>query len=90
MKFLIAQITIITLVCTFVAALSNLTELGISGWIITASTGYCLFKIYKQIEYNMKHLKRKEQNKHNTEEETNLSTQIQYFMFDDATSLSDE
>ena len=90
MKFLIAQVTIITLVCIFVAALSNLTELGISGWIITASTGYCLYKIYKQIEYNMKLIERKERSKYNNLEEKDLSTQIQYFMFDDATTLRDE
>jgi len=90
MKFLLLQVTIITLVCIFVAALSNLTELGISGWIITASTSYCLYKIYKQIQYNIKYLERKEKNKYNDLEVTDLSSQIHYFMFDDATGLQDD
>ena len=90
MKFLLIQVTIVTLVCIFVAAMSSLSELGLSGWIITASTGYCLYKIYKQIQYHMKFLERKEKNKYSSFEDTDLSAQIQYFMFDDATELRDE
>jgi len=90
MKFLVIQVTIVTLVCIFIAALSNLTELGLSGWIITASTGYCIYKIYKQIQYNLKLMERKERNRYSTLEEQDLSSQVQYFIFDDATKLRDE
>ena len=90
MKFLAIQVTIITLVCIFVAALSNLTELGLSGWIITASTGYCIYKIYKQIQYNLKLLERKEKTRYTYLDDSDFSSTLSYFMYDDATSLSDE
>jgi len=90
MKFLVVQVTIVTLVCIFVAALSNLTELGLSGWIITASTAYCIYKIYRQIQYNLKLIERKEKSKYTNLEESDYSSKVQYFLFDDATKLHDE
>jgi len=90
MKFLVIQVTIVTLVCIFIAALSNLTELGLSGWIITASTAYCIYKIYKQIQYNLKLMERKEKNKYSYLEESDISSKLQYIIFDDATKLQDD
>ena len=90
MKFLVIQVTIVTLVCIFVAALSNLTELGLSGWIITASTAYCIYKIYKQIQYNLKLMERKAKNKYSYLEESDISSKIQYLIFEDATKLQDD
>jgi len=73
-----------------VAALSNLTELGLSGWIITTSTGYCIYKIYKQIQYNLKLMERKAKSRYNYLDESDLSSKVQYFIFDDATKLRDD
>jgi len=90
MKFLVIQVTIVTLVCIFVAALSNLTELGLSGWIITASTAYCIYKIYKQIQYNLKLMERKAKSKYSYLEESDISSKLQYLIFEDATKLHDD
>ena len=89
MKFLITQMIIVILVCIFFAALSNLTELGIIGWIIAGSTGHALYRVYKHMHYSMKFDERKR--KYTSSKETsNLSSQLQYFMFDDATELQDD
>jgi len=90
MKFLIIQMIIVILVCIFFAVLSNLTELGIVGWIIAGSTGHALYKVYKHIHYSMKFDERKRKYTSNDFETTNLSSQLQTFLFDDATELQDD
>ena len=90
MKFLLIQMIIVILVCIFIAALSNLTELGISGWIIAGSTGHALYRVYKHMHYSMKFDERKRRYTAGNFRTSDLSTQIQYFMFDDATELQDE
>jgi len=94
MKFLVIQMVIVVLVCIFIAALSNLTELGIAGWIIAGSTGHALYRVYKHMHYSMKFDERKRRysaNDYNTQDHTqDFSSQIQYFMFDDATELQDK
>ena len=90
MRFLVIQVVIVILVCIFIAALSNLTELGIVGWIIAGSTGHALFRVYKHMHYNMKLSERKRKYTPCDFTESDLSHQIQYFMFDDATELGDE
>ena len=90
MKFLITQIIIVILVCIFFAALSSLTELGVVGWIIAGSTGHALYKIYKHIQYNIKFDERKRKYSNDNFDSSNFSSQLQYFMFDDATELQDK
>ena len=90
MKFLVTQITIVILVCIFIATLSNLAELGIAGWILASATGFTLYKVYKNMHYNMKLAERKRKDPPCDFMESDLSYQIQYFMFDDATGLGDE
>jgi len=90
MKFLVIQMIIVILVCIFIAALSNLTELGIVGWIIAGSTGHALYRVYKHMHYSMKLDERKRKHISNNFASSDLSSQIQYFMFDDATELQDE
>jgi len=90
MKFLIIQMIIVILVCIFVSALSNLTELGIVGWIIAGSTGHALYRVYKHMHYSMKFDERKRRYTSDNYNTTDLSAQIQTFMFDDATELQDE
>ena len=82
MRFLIIQIVIVILVCIFIAALSNLTELGFVGWILAGSTGHALFKIFKHMHDGMKSSK--------SPETSDFSDKMQSFMFDDATGLNDE
>ena len=90
MKFLVIQMVIVILVCIFIAALSNLTELGIAGWILAGSTGWALYRVYKHMHYSMKLSERKRKEIPCDFIESDLSHQIQYFMFDDATGLGDE
>jgi len=90
MKFLIIQMIIVILVCIFFAALSNLTELGIVGWIIAGSTGHALYRVYKHMHYSMKFDERKRKYTSGNDRTKSLSSQIQYFMFDDATELQDD
>ncbi|MDR2568976.1 MAG: hypothetical protein LBD23_01595 [Oscillospiraceae bacterium] len=90
MRFLIAQIIIVILVCIFVAALSNLTELGLVGWILAGSTGHALFKIFKLMNNG---LKSKDANKSRASRNhiiNDLSERLQSFMFDDATEVRDD
>ena len=54
MRFLVIQMIIVVLVCIFFAALANLTELGIAGWILAGSTGHALCRIYRHMHHNMK------------------------------------
>ena len=90
MRFLVIQMIIVILVCIFIAALSNLAELGIAGWILAASTGCALYKVYKHMHYSMKLAERKRKQAPCSFTESDISYQIQYFMFDDATGLGDE
>ena len=90
MKFLIIQMIIVILVCIFIAALSNLAQLGIAGWILAGSTGYALYKVYRHMHYSMKLSERKRKCTPCDFTESDISHQIQYFMFDDATELGDE
>jgi len=90
MKFLFIQMIIVILVCIFIAALSNLTDLGIIGWIIAGSTGHALYRVYKHMNYSMKFDERKRRYTAGNINTSDLSTQIQYFMFDEATDLQDE
>ena len=94
MKFLIIQMIIVILVCIFIAALSNLTELGIVGWIIAGSTGHALYRVYKHMHYNMKldERKRKYSTSNYTafDDDADFSARLQSIMFDDATELQDE
>jgi len=90
MKFLAIQMIIVILVCIFIATLSNLTDLGIVGWIIAGSTGHALYKVYKHMHYSMKFDERKRRYSASDFNKTDLSNKIQYFMFDDATELQDE
>jgi len=90
MIFLVIQVIIVILVCIFIAALSNLAELGIAGWILAGSTGWALYKVYKHMNYKMKLSERKRKEIPCDFAESDLSHQIQYFMFDDATGLGDE
>jgi len=90
MKFLMIQIIIVVLVCIFFAALSNLSELGVAGWIIAASTGHALYRVYRHMHYNMKLSERKRQYTSNDFTTSDFSEQIQSFMFDDATGINDD
>jgi hypothetical protein len=82
--------TIVILVCIFIATLSNLAEYGIAGWILAGGAGYALYKMYKHMHYNMKLAERKRKQAPCDFTESDISYQIQYFMFDDATGLGDE
>ena len=90
MKFLITQIIIVILVCIFIAALSDLSELGAVGWIIAGSTGHALYKIYKNMHQTAKPSDSKTRCPTCNTKVTNLSDQMQSFMFDDATGLNDD
>ena len=90
MRFLIIQMIIVILVCIFFAALSNLTELGVVGWIIAGSTGHALYKIYKHMHYSYKTSERKRKCSYCNSDETEFSDQVQSFLFDDATGVRDE
>ena len=90
MRFLVMQMIIVILVCIFIAAMANLAELGYAGWILAASTGWALYKVYKHMHYNMKLEERKRKETPCDFTESDLSYQIQYFMFDDATGQGDD
>ena len=90
MKFLAIQIIIVVLICIFFAALSNLAELGFLGWILAASTGHGLYRIYKHLHRSMKASNTKNKCVSCNTETNDLSYQIQSFMFDDATNVGDE
>ena len=90
MRFLLIQIIIIVLLCVFIAALSNLTELGMFGWIIVGFTGHALYKTYKHLYYNPKTDNAKRKCPSCGSGISDLSHQIQSFMFDDVTGLRDE
>jgi len=77
MRFLFTQIVIVILVCIFFAALSNLTELGLTGWIMAGASGYSLYKIYIGIHNGFKPGGRKAA--------SGLSAVLESFMFDDVT-----
>ena len=96
MRFLFIQVIIVILVCIFIAALSNLTEMGIIGWIIAGSTGHALYRIYKHMHYSYKTSGTGSGSDTNKKCPTcnsrisGFSEQIQSFMFDDATQLHDD
>ena len=90
MKFLFTQMIIVILVCIFIAALSNLTELGAIGWILAASTGHALYKIYKHMYYSFRTGDKKQTHTPYRPQQSYLSEQIRSFMFDDATELHDD
>jgi len=90
MKFLFIQMTIVILVCIFIAALSNLTELGFAGWIIAGSTGYSLYRIYRHMHLGVKSSGQKDRPTSPGRDLTNFSRQIQEFMFGDATGAKDD
>jgi len=90
MKFLFLQMTIVSLVCIFIAALSNLTELGIAGWIAAGITAYGLYKIYRHLHLSIKSLGKKDNQTTPSQESPNFSRQIQEFMFGDATGAKDD
>ena len=87
MKFLIKQIIIVTLVCLFFVALSNLTELGIVGWILAASTGHGLYKIFTHVHngYNPNAIKKKCESCNPAA--TGLSGHLESLMYDDASGV---
>ena len=91
MRFLLAQMIIVILVCVFIAALSNLTELGAVGWIIAGSTGHCLFKIYRLMYNSFKaaDVNARSQPPCNNGSHS-LSRRLESFMFDDATGVRDD
>ena len=90
MRFLFTQMIIIILVCIFIAALSNLTELGVVGWIIASSTGHALYKIFKLMHNSFSSTKSEEHRSSSNPASSNLSRQLQSFMFDDATGTRGE
>jgi len=95
MKFLITQIIVVILVCYFFAAVSNLTELGLSGWIVMGITGYALWRLFRQIHYDIKSADRRKKRLTETEhknsfgkdaDNSNKATDLlMLFMYDDAT-----
>ena len=90
MRFLFIQIIIVILVCIFIAALSNLTELGAIGWLIAGSTGHALYKIYKHMHYSIRKTGTKEKCPSCNRSLSDISGQLQSLMFDDATGLKDD
>ena len=90
MRFLVIQIVVVILVCIFIAALSNLTELGVVGWIIAGSTGHALYKVYKHMHYSYRTTGKKRKCSQCESEMTDFSNGVQSFMFDDATGIRDE
>ena len=90
MKFLFIQMIVVILVCIFIAVLSNLTELGIAGWVIAGSTGYCLYRIYRHMHLGTKSSGQKDRRSPHDPEPPNFSRQIQEFMFGDATGAKDD
>jgi len=94
MRFLVIQMIIVVLICIFFVALANLTELGFLGWILAASTGHGLYKIYKHLHKSIRSSSSKKEciscsSAYNSDA-GDFSEQIQTFIFDDATSIKDE
>ena len=95
MKFLITQIIIVILVCYFFAAVSNLAELGLSGWIVMGISGYALLRVFRQIHYDIKSADRRKrrltetEDKSSHEEDAGSSKKatdlLMLFMYNDAT-----
>ena len=92
MRFLVIQIVVVILVCIFISALSNLTELGVVGWIIAGSTGHALYKVYKHMHYSYRSSSRKRTCSYCSSDipDSDLSSQVQTFMFDDVTGARDD
>ena len=90
MRFLLTQIIIIILIFVFIAALSNLTELGVVGWIIAGSTGHALFRIYKLLHNSFKTPVVKRRYTSSDPVVSDYSAQIYSFMFDDVTRAKDD
>ena len=90
MKFLLTQVVIVALICIFFAALSNLTEMGIVGWIIAGSTGHSLYRIYRHLNKNICSKDTRGKCSSCNSDEPDFSERLKSFMFDDATQLSDD
>ena len=90
MRFLLSQIIIVILVCIFIAALSNLSELGAAGWIIAGVTGHGLYRIYRHMHYSFKSSDSRTQWAKFNSEASDFSRQLREFMLDDATEATDE
>ena len=90
MRFLLTQIIIIILIFIFIAALSNLTELGVVGWIIAGSTGHALFRIYKLLHNSFRTPVVKGRYSSNDPGTSDYSAQLYSFMFDDVTRPRDD
>ena len=90
MRFLFIQIVIVVLVCIFISALSNLTELGVVGWIIAGSTGHALYKIYKHMHYSIRTTGQKKKCEFCDHTASDFSKQVQTYLFDDATGTRDD
>ena len=90
MRFLFTQMLIVILVCIFIAALSNLTELGATGWLIIGAAGHALFRIYKNLHKNAKSSDTMDRCPACNSKIQDISDQMQSFMFDDATKLNDD
>ena len=88
MKFLLKQVIVVALVCIFFTALSNLTELGVVGWILAASTGHGLYKIYVHIHNSFGSNAKKRRCKTCDTTESDFSKQIERFIYDDASGIS--
>jgi len=90
MRFLAIQMIIVVLICIFFAALANITDLGVLGWILAASTGHGLYRIYKHLHNSMKVSDSKNKCVSCSSKSSDFSYQMQSFMFDDATGMGDE
>ena len=90
MRFLFIQVIIVILVCIFFSALSNLTELGVLGWIVAGSSGHALYKIYKHMHYSFKSKTVKKKCEFCNHNASDFSNQVQSFLFDDVTKAGDE
>jgi len=90
MRFLAIQMIIVVLICVFFAALSNITDLGVLGWILAASTGHGLYRIYKHLHKSIKASNARSKCISCSSKHSDFSYQLQSFMFDDATGIGDE
>jgi len=90
MKFLFTQVIIVILICIFIATLSNLTELGVIGWIVAWSSGHALYKIYKHMHYSFRSYGAKKKCEFCDHTASDFSKQVQTFLFDDATGTRDD
>ena len=90
MRFLLTQIIIIILIFVFFAALSNLTELGVVGWIVAGSTGHALFRIYRLLHNSFRTTNVKRHHMTSDHSTSDYSEQLYSFMFDDVTRTRDD